>query len=101
MNLENAVIVSRHQGLVDWLRDRVEGIENVEVISHVSDPEQIKGKVVFGVLPLSLAVQAEIVCEVSMPDLKPEQRGKELSIEEMDAAGAKLVLYSVSSIDAN
>ena len=86
------LIVSRHQGLVDWLK--CEGIEG-EVVSHVSDPSILEGRRVFGVLPLFLAVHAASVTEVAMPSLRPEQRGKDLTIEEMDEAGAHLLTYVV------
>jgi putative CRISPR-associated protein (TIGR02620 family) len=89
----NNLIVSRHKGLVDWLKDR--GIEG-EIISHVTDPTILRGRKVYGVLPLSLAAEAMEVWEVAMPNLQPEQRGKELSIEEMDNAGACLRCYVVT-----
>lgn len=86
------IIVARHMGLVEWLR--LHGIEeSVPVISHVADPDDIKGKHVYGVLPLSLAAECGLITEVSMPLLRPDQRGKELTPEEMDKAGSCLVTY--------
>jgi len=86
------VIVSRHAGQVEWLRRQ--GVVG-PVISHVEAPEQIAGKVVFGNLPMSLAAGAALVVTVDLPGLKPEQRGQELSPEEMDAAGARLQCYRI------
>ena len=90
------IIVSRHKGLVDWLADK--GITG-EVVAHVSNPDTLIGREVYGVLPLSLAAKAARVIEVAMPDLLPEQRGKELSIEDMDKAGAHLRIYAVVEIN--
>lgn len=89
---QNTVIVARHAGLVEWLRLR--GIEG-EVISHVTDVAQVAGKNVVGVLPLNLAAEAITITSVDLPGLTAEQRGKELTVEEMDAAGANLQSYTV------
>lgn len=89
---EMNIIVSRHKGLIEWLNR--EGIYGV-VYSHISNPSVLFGAHVYGVLPLSLACLCDVVTEVALPGLKPDQRGKELTPEEMDAAGAHLVSYVV------
>lgn len=86
------VIVSRHMGTVEWLKNH--GIEG-EVISHVSDPAQIVGKIVFGVLPLHLAAQTHAVVSIDMPDLPADKRGVDLTPAEMDAFGARMTAYKV------
>jgi len=87
------IIVTRHRGLLEWLYQQ--GLnKNIPVIPHVSNPEDIRGKHVYGVLPLSLAAVCGCISEVSMPRLRPDQRGKDLSPSEMDEAGAYLVHYS-------
>lgn len=86
------VIVSRHTGTIEWLKSR--GITG-EVISHVTDPAQIAGKRVYGVLPLHLAAQAAEVVTIDMPRLPAEKRGVDLTPEEMDAYGARLTIYVV------
>lgn len=88
----NIIIVTRHAGMVEWLSQN--GITG-EVIAHVTDPEQIKNKIVVGVLPMNLAAEALAVTTVDMPGLREDQRGKELTPEEMDAAGAILKSYLV------
>ena len=60
----------------------------IPVVAHVT-ADDVAGKHVIGVLPLSLARHAASVTEVEMT-LRPDQRGKELSVAEMDAAGARL-----------
>jgi len=94
----SALIVSRHTGIVEWLARR--GITG-EVIDHVRDPQQVAGRVVYGILPLHLAALTERLCTVDMPGLPPEQRGQDLSPEEMDRYGARLTCYRVTIADGN
>lgn len=86
------VIVTRHEGAIEWLRRM--GIEG-NVISHATESD-VSGKVVIGVVPLSLAVHAVEVWAIDMPGLRIDQRGKDLSPEEMNEAGACLSKYKVS-----
>jgi CRISPR-associated protein Csx16 len=89
------VIVSRHQGLVDWLAQR--GIVG-KVIAHAT-PDDVRGKDVIGNLPLHLASVALSVTVVDMPNLPPELRGQDLSPEQMDQVGATLSRYVVRKVD--
>jgi putative CRISPR-associated protein (TIGR02620 family) len=93
-----AIIVTRHKPLVDWLYQH--GI-SAPVIEQAT-PEQVKGKHVYGVLPMHLAAQARLITEVSMPDLTLEQRKKnaagDLTVEEMNAAGATMRTFVVKEI---
>jgi putative CRISPR-associated protein (TIGR02620 family) len=88
------VIVTRHNGLVAWLA--YHGIEG-QVITHAS-LDQIRGKHVYGALPLHLAAEAASVTVVDLPDLPSEKRGQELSPSEMDVYGASLVTYRVEKV---
>lgn len=94
MDMADVVIVTRHLGLVEWLRLR--GITG-SVIAQVTERD-IRGKVVVGVLPLHLASVADVVITVDMPKLLFEQRGKDLTPEEMDNAGAELKSYKVTAV---
>lgn len=89
------VIVSRHQGLVDWLAQR--GIVG-KVIVHAT-PDDVRGKDVIGNLPLHLAAMAKSVTVVDMPALPADWRGQDLSPDQMDQAGAKLTRYVVRKVD--
>lgn len=85
------LIITRHAGAVKWLRrEKVEG----EVVTHAT-PEQVQGQDVVGTLPIHLAALARSVTMIDLPDLKPEDRGRDLSPAEMDAAGAALRKYVV------
>lgn len=88
------VIVSRHAGAIDWLLLR--GITG-PVIAHAT-PFDVLGKIAVGVLPLALAAAAEEVWAIDMPYLRPDQRGKDLTPEEMDRAGAILTKYRVERL---
>lgn len=87
------IIVTRHAGTIEWLKSH--GIEG-EVISHVTDPAQIAGKRVYGVIPLHLAAEAAEVVTIDMPRLPADKRGVDLTPEEMDKYGARLRAYKVT-----
>lgn len=88
------LIVTRHAGLVAWLAERwIVG----ETIAHAT-PENVAGRAVIGALPLHLAALAESVTVVDMPGLIAEQRGRDLTPAEMDAAGASLSTFRVTRV---
>jgi putative CRISPR-associated protein (TIGR02620 family) len=92
------IIITRHRPLVDWLAAR----NIVGTVIEQATADDVRGKHVYGVLPLWLAAEAESVTEVSMPGITLEQRRRnasgDMSVEEMDAAGAHLVTYKVTRI---
>ena len=91
--MSEVVIVTRHKALVDLLAEL--GIHG-EVIPHAS-PEQIRGKVVVGVLPLNLAaLAAEVITPVL--DLRPEDRGRELTLAETRERFRGLRRYRVEDL---
>ena len=87
----NTIIVTRHPGAIAWLRTKkIEG----EVIAHL-DPSKLKTPTrVIGVFPITLAEEllreGHTVDTLVLPSVSPDQRGKELSPAEMDAAGASI-----------
>jgi len=91
----NTLIITRHAPLVKWLgRLGITGL----VMEQVT-PEDVRGKHVYGILPLWLAAEALSVTEVSMPDLPLDARkrvaGGDYTVEEMDAWGAHLRRFVV------
>lgn len=88
----SVVIVTRHAGAVEWLRQK--GYTG-EVIDHIDSPSQVTGKIVIGNVPLHLAAVALQVWAINMLNLRPDQRGKDLSPTEMDNAGAEIHKYRV------
>ena len=87
-----SVIVTRHAGLLAWLT--AHGV-TAPVITGNATPDDVRGKDVFGVLPLHLAALANSVTEVAMPGLPLEYRGKEYSASQMDEWGAVMRRYTV------
>lgn len=92
---DRPVIVTRHVGAIEWLNNH--GFDG-DVIAHVASPDQIRGRVVIGALPFHLAADAARVGVISMPGLRPDQRGVDLTPAEMDAAGAVIEFYVVSRV---
>lgn len=85
------VIVSRHAGAVEWLRRR--GITG-RVVEHAY-PEDVRQKIVYGILPFHLAALAKELVMIDTPLIPLERRGGDLSPEEMDRYGAALTHYVV------
>jgi CRISPR-associated protein Csx16 len=90
------LIVSRHSGAVEWLK--LHGVTG-EVVAHVDNPQRVAGRVVYGILPLHLAALAAKVVVIDLPGLQADQRGKDLTPEEMDAAGAVMSTYRVRRVE--
>jgi len=76
------LIITRHATLVEFLKR--EGLVNSDVkhIAHATK-EDVKGKHVFGILPLWLACHAEKMTEVQLR-LPAEKRGSELTVDEIE-----------------
>lgn len=87
------VVVTRHQGLVDYLRS--EGLlpPGAEVVQHAT-PESIRGRHVIGVLPLTLAALAAKVTVVPL-SIPRELRGVELSEDQVRALAGPPETYVV------
>ena len=90
------IVVTRHQALVTYLLELGLITPETQVISHAS-PEQIQGKDVIGVLPLSLACLARSVTEIPLA-LSPEDRGRELTIERMREIAKEPTTYKVTVV---
>ena len=90
------IVVTRHPGLVEYLREKGLVAESVRVIPHAT-PAEVSGKVVCGVLPHSLSCLCSSFWEVPL-NLPPELRGKELSLEQVRQHAGKMVGYKVSQI---
>lgn len=91
------VLVTRHVGLVEALRELGAPIpDGTRVIAHAS-VEDIRGHVVWGVLPLSMASHAREVVEVTLA-MAPEDRGKELTATEVLARYQGVARYRVQRV---
>jgi len=94
MKEKETVIVTRHPALVELLAER--GI-NGRVLQHAS-AEDVQGKHVIGVLPLHLAALADRVT-VPVLELRPEDRGRELSLKDVRERFRGLKTYVVKEVD--
>lgn len=92
--MEKRVIVSRHTGAVEWLRQQ--GIEG-KVISHAT-VDDVCDKDVVGNLPLALAAEAASVTVIGFDVLPAEARGRDLSLDEMREYGAHLEKFQVTRL---
>lgn len=88
------LIVTRHAGLVEYLKQ--EGIvsDNVEVVAHAS-PEAVVGRHAFGVLPHSLSCLTASFTEIPLR-LPAELRGKELTADDVRRYAGTAVTYKVT-----
>lgn len=94
------VLVSRHPGAIAWMR-QVLDVPDAPVITHLDALAGLAlgpGVRLAGVLPLRWAAAA---CAAGAEvwsldvDVQEAQRGRELSVADLEAAGARLVRYQV------
>ena len=90
---KDALIVTRHSALVEYLRELMPSLRDAEVRTHVTE-DDVRGRVVFGVLPLHLAALAKKVVVVPL-NLPPELRGSELNLEQVKKYAGEPQAYIV------
>lgn len=88
------IIVTRHQALVEHLREIGLCAEADIVVSHAT-PECVRGKDVIGVLPLRLAALAASVTEIPL-DIPAELRGQELTLDQIRQYAGEPATYVVA-----
>lgn len=95
----SVILVSRHAGTLDWFAKQ--GLRVDKQVEHF-DIEMIKsGDTVVGILPIHLVAK---VCALGASYLHLEMevplefRGQELTSEQLDSFGAKLVAYVVQQV---
>lgn len=93
---DSPVVVTRHPALVEYLTELGVVPAGVEVVTHAT-AEQVRGRHVFGVLPLHLAAEAASVTEVTLR-VPAELRGVELTLEQVRQFAGPLVEYKVSRV---
>ena len=85
------VVVTWFKGEIEWLK--LQGI-NAEEIERVYSPDQLEGKIVIGFVPDHLLYRAAEVWHIYKPRMKPAQRGKDLTAQELIEAGARFDKYT-------
>jgi len=120
VSIMEQVIVSRHPAAIEWVAQQLDmyseeypvydrdlslvtiyddGAETeryVPVYTQVDDSTQLNGKLVYGVLPMSLAAEAYRAFVIEFTGDPP--RGREYSVADMEEAGARLVEYEVRRV---
>lgn len=96
------VVVTRHPGLIEYLRTLPQ-FENVitdktPVLDHVDDEFDIADADVVGVLPMHLASHANTITEIPLA-LTKEDRGKELSCARLREIAGAPVTYVVRTVE--
>ena len=86
------VIVTRHQGMVEWLRRK--GI--VGRVVPRAQRQDIFGKIVYGILPVPMAALPKEFFYVEIPYMTSSIGAAELTADEMTICGALLVPYTVT-----
>lgn len=87
------LIVTRHPGLVTYLREVGMADEETIIVAHAT-PDVVRGKRVCGVLPHSLSCLCDTFTEVPL-DLPQELRGTELTVEQVRQFARPAVTYRV------
>lgn len=92
------LLISRHPSAIAWVKSKV---MVDKVLTHLTDDDLADlnaDDTVIGTLPINLAAS---VCEKGAAfvylslNTPPELRGAELTLEQMDALGARLEVYHV------
>ena len=94
--MRTLVVVTRHNALVQYLIKNGIVPEGTQAVSHASE-DVVRGQQVIGVLPMRLAALTRSFTEVSLT-LRPDQRGKELTLEDIEGANPQLTTYEVKVI---
>lgn len=88
--------VSRHEGAIAWAK--LQDLSIDKWIAHIHPEQIVSGDIVIGTLPVNIA---ETICSkgadfyfLSM-EVRFEDRGKELSAEDLTNAKCQLVQYHV------
>lgn len=87
------ILITRHPALLEYLQEMGLVQAGTPVIAHASAGD-VKGKDVFGVLPLHLAAVANSVTEVTL-DIPAEKRGCELTLAEVKTYSRGISTYKV------
>ena len=97
MNTNTVIVITRHPGLLEVLREKGVIPSSCEDFYSHATPDLVRGKDVIGILPLSLAAEANSITEITL-SLPPEARGKELNADEVRRFMTGVTSYKVTRI---
>ena len=90
-----SIIVSRHPAAIEFIRAAGPEFMDAPVLASAS-PDDVRGRIVGGNLPLHLAALAAEVVAIEFDG--PAPRGAEYGLAEMVAAGVRLARYKVVAL---
>lgn len=94
--IKNAIVVTRHAGLTEYLRQENIIDDTATVVSHAT-AEVVTAADVIGVLPHSLSCLTASFTEVPL-NLPAEMRGVELTADDVRQYALEPATYSVNRI---
>jgi len=94
MMTSDIVIVTKHQALIDWLAGK--GIVG-EVYPRV-ERHEVKGKRVFGSIPLYLAAEALEYNTVVIPRIRDAMDPQNVTLEEMNELKAYITTFHIEQV---
>jgi len=87
------VIVTRHKSMIEYLIN-IGLIDSGDLVLEHASPEDVEGKDVIGVLPLSLACLASSITEIPLKTPR-SLRGYELTLKDIEELADRPVKYVV------
>lgn len=93
----NKVVVSRHESVVEFLKEKGLIDDDVPVISHAAALD-VSGKHVFGVLPLHLSALAARHTVVPL-NIPMNKRSAELTLEDIREYALPIRTYEVNLVE--
>lgn len=91
------IVVTRHDGLVDYLQSEGYIGDDCDVIEH-ADVDDVRGQKTIGFLPVHLAAEAEEHTEVRI-EYPPDYRGEELDESKVRKYATGVVTYDIKVVD--
>lgn len=92
-----SVVITRHPALFQYLKELGLVTDDTPLITHAT-VDDVKGKHVYGVLPMRLAAEADCLTEVSL-DIPYEMRGLEIKdVESLKTYNPTLTTYKVKRV---
>jgi len=93
----NAIVITRHAALIQYLREIGLIDDDTPVLPHIHSAEEVKGKTVIGPCPLHLAVHARSVVHIPIRWESRDERGSELTIEQVRERADEPLEFRVSA----
>lgn len=91
------LVVTRHQGLVDFLREENLLTEDCTILTHVTDTDVLRHKDVIGVLPHHMSSLCHTFSELVL-EMTPEDRGQDLPLERVKEIQRGIRTYKVQAM---